>query len=78
MDKTTEKTNTGPGNKPDLGNKPGPPKQFPHRVYLRVGTAELDALERITGKGAEDRSAREDKSAIIRRLIHEADKGKGK
>ena len=53
-------------------NKPGPPKQFPHRVYLRVGTAELDALERITGKGAED------KSAIIRRLIHEADKGKDK
>ena len=76
MDKTTEKTNTGPGNRPDLGNKPGPPKQFPHRVYLRVGTAELDALGRIARRVGITSDGMRDKSAIIRRLIHEADKGK--
>ena len=49
--------------------KSGPPKQFPIRLELRISPVELQGLERIRAATEEDRSA------IIRRLIHEADKG---
>ena len=50
------------------GGKSGPPKQFPIRLELRISPVELQGLERIRA------ATEEDKSAIIRRLIHEADK----
>ena len=55
--------------------KPGPPKQFPIRLELRISTAELDALGRIAKRGGIADAEGIDRSAIIRRLIHEADPG---
>ena len=46
--------------------KPGPPKQFPRRMNLRMSDAEDEALDKIAEKTGED------KSEIIRRLIREA------
>ena len=55
----------------DLANlqdgKPGPPKEFPGRMNLRISDIEDDALDNISEKTGED------KSEIIRRLIREAD-----
>ena len=50
-----------------LGGKPGPPKEFPVRVDLRISAVEQDAISRITERTGEDRSE------IIRRLVREAD-----
>lgn len=46
--------------------KPGPPKQFPIRVDLRISAVEDDALKRISEQTGEERSE------IIRRLAREA------
>ena len=50
-------------------SKPGPPKQFPLQMNLRLSDVEQDALERISEKTGEDRSE------AIRRLVREADPG---
>lgn len=47
--------------------KPGPSKEFPVRVDLRISSIEQNALDTIGSKTGEQRSA------IIRRLIREAD-----
>ena len=46
--------------------RPGPPKLYPRRINLRMSDADIDALDSISEKTGED------KSEIIRRLIHEA------
>ena len=51
------------------GSRPGPPKQFPLQMNMRLSDVDHDALGRISEKTGEERSA------IIRRLIHEADPG---
>ena len=45
----------------------GPDEEFPYRLELRMSGAERDALYRITDKTGETRSA------VIRRLIRDAD-----
>lgn len=52
-----------------LGNRPGPPKQFPLRFEFRFSDVERDALTRIVEQTGEDRSE------TVRRLVREADPG---
>ena len=47
--------------------KPGPPKQYPIPLYLRISGAEQEALGRLS------EAAGENHSEVIRRLIREAD-----
>ncbi len=48
-------------------NLPGPPKEFPVQINLRVSAVEKDGLDRIREKTGEAHSE------IIRRLVREAD-----
>jgi len=50
-----------------LNTRPGPTRQFPIRMNLRISEAEQEALGRLSEAAGEDRSE------VIRRLIREAD-----
>lgn len=50
-------------------SKPGPPKQFPFQMNLRLSAVEQEALGRISERTGEDHSE------VVRRLVRESDPG---